>query len=75
MKQRQENKIEKINKTNSWFSEKKVKLGNNKTINKIAISAYLSIIDLNVNGPNAPNKRYIFFPLQIIHIHCYLSFV
>ena len=32
---------------------------NQKTINKMAISTYLSIITLNVNGLNAPIKRYI----------------
>ena len=32
---------------------------NQKTINKMAISTYLSINTLNVNGLNAPIKRYI----------------
>ena len=46
--------------------EKSKKKGNNnktyknnqKTINKMAISTYLSIITLNVNGLNAPTRRH-----------------
>ena len=30
---------------------------NQKTMNKMAIGKYLSIITLNVSGPNPPNKR------------------
>ena len=32
---------------------------NHKTINKMTISTYLSIITLNINGLSAPTKRYI----------------
>ena len=37
---------------------KKTNKNKSKTINKVAIRTYISIITLNVNGPNAPTKRY-----------------
>ena len=36
----------------------KIFRNNHKTINKMAINTYLTIITLNANGPNAPIKRY-----------------
>ena len=44
------------NKKKNW-TEKNYK-NNRKTSNKIAASAYVSIITLNVNRLNAPNKRH-----------------
>ena len=38
--------------------EKKIYKSISKTMNKIAIRPYVMIITLNVNGLNAPTKRY-----------------
>ena len=38
--------------------EKKSNKNKSKAVNKIAIRIYISIITLNVNGLNAPNKRH-----------------
>ena len=37
---------------------KKIYKSMSKTVNKIAIRPYILIITLNVNGLNAPTKRY-----------------
>ena len=45
-------------KPNDMKGSGKISRNNDKTNNKAAIYAYLSIITLNVNGLNAPIKRH-----------------
>lgn len=46
-------------KRQEMIGPKKSYKNNQKTMNKVAVSTYLSIIALDVNGLNAPIKRHI----------------
>ena len=43
--------------TKSRKDQRKISRNNDKTSNKIAINTYMSVITLNVNGPNTLIKR------------------